>query len=81
MQTINIADNEIHLAHLIKSIESGEDEMIIIARQGKPIAKITPFSDNHMGQRIGSAKGKFEVPEDIDSDNELISQMFYKDNS
>ncbi len=80
MQTINIADNEIHFAHLIESIENGKDEMIIIARQGKPIAKITPFSDNQMGQRIGFAKGEFEVPEDIDSDNDLICQIFYKNN-
>jgi hypothetical protein len=46
-------------------------EIIIRVMQGF----ITPVSDSN-SKRIGVAKGKFDVPDDIDECNDEIAEMF-----
>jgi hypothetical protein len=46
-------------------------EIIIRVMQGF----ITPVSDSE-SKRIGVAKGKFDVPDDIDECNDEIAEMF-----
>jgi hypothetical protein len=46
-------------------------EIIIKVMQGF----ITPVSDSN-SKRIGVAKGKFDVPDDIDECNDEIAEMF-----
>ncbi|MCC8044654.1 MAG: hypothetical protein LIP12_04035 [Clostridiales bacterium] len=42
---------------------------------GIPYAMSAPVKKN--GQRLGIAKGKFKVPDDIDVYNDEIEQLFY----
>jgi antitoxin (DNA-binding transcriptional repressor) of toxin-antitoxin stability system len=46
------------------AVEAGEP--FIIARAGKPVAKVTPYSGTPR-QRIGFLKGKFDVPDEFDT--------------
>ncbi|MCD8014819.1 MAG: hypothetical protein LUG99_16925 [Lachnospiraceae bacterium] len=46
-----------------------------VEANGIPYAMSAPARKN--GQRLGIAKGKFKVPEDIDVYNDEIEQMFY----
>ena len=49
----------------------------MIAHNGKPAAKLVPIgAPAGRGPRIGFAKGKFEVPESIDLDNETVARLF-----
>ncbi len=47
--------------HLSKLIAGGGE--VVIARYGKPVARLIPIRSNLGPRKPGSAKGKFEVPE------------------
>lgn len=66
-----------NLSGLVAAVESGRQTEIIIARNGKPAARLVPIEARPKGQRIGIAKGEFVVPDDIDGANEEIAKLFY----
>ncbi|PPD21726.1 MAG: prevent-host-death protein [Methylomonas sp.] len=76
MQTVNMLQAKSSLSRLVESIEQGEEHEIIIARNGRPVAKLVPMDTVAAGQRIGVAKGKFEVPDTIDTYNEDVARLF-----
>ncbi len=55
---VNIFDAKTELSKLIKKLENNEEESIIIARNGKPVACLVPYTGNEVAKRIGIAKGK-----------------------
>lgn len=77
MPTYNVLEAKTHLSRLIDAVESGREAEVIIARNGKPAAKLVPIAAKPHGVRLGLARGKFQAPDDIDGANELISKMFY----
>lgn len=76
MLTVNMLDAKTNLSKLVEQVESGQEPEVIIARNGKPAAKLVRFGAKAAGQRLGVAKGCFEVPDNIDADNETIARLF-----
>lgn len=76
MQTVNMLQAKSSLSRLVEAIEQGEQREIIIARNGRPAAKLVPISALPSGQRIGVAKGVFEIPDNIDAGNDEIAKIF-----
>ena len=79
MSTVNMHEAKSNLSRLVEAVESGAETEIIIARNGKPAARlvpIVPVAPIKTGQRIGIAKGLFVVPDSIDDDNEEIRKLF-----
>ncbi len=76
MTIVDLFEAESTLSRLVEAVENGTETEIIIARNGKPAARLVPLQAPRQGQRIGVAKGEFIVPDDIDADNELIEAMF-----
>jgi antitoxin (DNA-binding transcriptional repressor) of toxin-antitoxin stability system len=76
MQAVNMLQAKSSLSRLVEAIEEGKEREIIIARNGRPAAKLVPIDAVPPGQRIGVAKGKFEVPDNIDDHNEEVARMF-----
>lgn len=76
MQTVNMLEAKTTLSKLVESVESGETEAVIIARNGKPAAKLVAIDSTHSHQRLGVAKGKFVVPESIDTHNAEVAKLF-----
>ena len=76
MHQVNIFQAKTELSRLISALENGTDDEIIIARNGKPVAKLLKWEEKSAAARIGVAKGRFRVPDDFDSDNGLIEGMF-----
>lgn len=76
MHTVNMLAAKNHLSRLVGQVESGEEPEIVIARNGRPAAMLVRFSGKSAGQRLGVAKGRFEVPDDIDTDNAEIARLF-----
>lgn len=77
MPTVNIFDAKTNLSRLLESIETGNEVEIIIARNGRPVARLVPVGTlPHPSQRIGVARGAFEVPDDIDVTNMKIGSLF-----
>ncbi len=77
MNSINILEAKTNFVNLIESIEHGQEQEIIIARDGFPIAKIVPMKITSVEQRIGIARGKFDIPDDIDVHNKDVANLFY----
>lgn len=76
MQTVNMLQAKSTLSKLVEAIESGSEEEIVIARNGRPAAKLVPMESIEHGQRIGLAKGRFIAPSNIDASNEQIAALF-----
>jgi prevent-host-death family protein len=65
MKMVNIHEAKTHLSRLLKRVAAGEN--VVIARAGKPIARLVPIGPP-MGERVlGSQKGRFIVPEDFNA--------------
>jgi prevent-host-death family protein len=66
--TFNIHYAKTHLSNLLEQVQGGKE--IIIAKAGKPIARLCPIEDagnKTKPRRVpGSLKGKLVVPDDFD---------------
>lgn len=76
MCQMNVLEAKTNLSKILSMLENREEQEVIIARNGRPVAKIVLLPQEKKPRRIGVAEGKFVCPEDIDEDNELIAQMF-----
>lgn len=76
MNPINMLQAKTSLSRLVEAIEQGEEREIVIARNGRPVAKLVPVAAIAHDRRIGVAKGLFEVPEDIDAYNAEVARLF-----
>ena len=73
---VNILEAKTNLSSLVKLIETGKEEQIVIARYGKPLVKMVIYNDAPVSRRIGAAKGKLKSPVDLDRHNEEIADLF-----
>ena len=62
---VNIYDAKTKFSKLIKMAIAGEE--IIIARSGKPVAKLVPLEKPCRDRVPGSAQGKIFISEDFDA--------------
>jgi prevent-host-death family protein len=62
---INIHQAKTHLSRLLEKVALGEE--VIIAKSGRPIAKLVPFEAGNYKRKLGTAKGDFIVPDDFDT--------------
>ena len=76
MQMVSMFQAKTSLSKLVEAVECGKEKEIIISRHGLSVAKLISVSRQPVQQRIGVAKGRFTVPDDIDAPNALISKMF-----
>ena len=76
MQPVNMLQAKSSLSRLVEAIEQGREREIVVARHGRPAAKLAPVDSVSAGNRIGIAKGKFEVPDSIDGHNDEVARMF-----
>ncbi|MCY3817934.1 MAG: type II toxin-antitoxin system prevent-host-death family antitoxin [Gammaproteobacteria bacterium] len=63
MVEVNIHEAKTQLSRLLRQVSAGEE--IVIARAGKPVAKLIPI-DGEPKRVFGLDKGLFEVPDDFD---------------
>lgn len=76
MQTVNMLQAKTSLSRLVEAIEQGREREIVIARNGRPAARLVPIGPAAAGPRIGVARGRFTVPEDIDAHNDEVARLF-----
>lgn len=76
MQSVSMFQAKTNLSKLVEAVESGREKEIVISRHGVSVAKLVAVPRQPAHQRLGVAKGRFVVPEDIDETNELIARMF-----
>jgi prevent-host-death family protein len=76
MQTVNMLEAKSTLSRLVEAIEQGQEREIVIARNGRPAAKLVPIATGLPQKRIGVAKGLFDVPDSIDIPNDEVARLF-----
>jgi prevent-host-death family protein len=66
MRTVNIHEAKTHLSRLVEQAAKGEP--FVIAKAGKPMAKVTPLETPVAGQvrRLGFMAGWIQVLDDFD---------------
>jgi len=57
MTKVNMLEAKTNLSKLVEAVESGKETEIILARNGKPVARIVPIQREP--RRLGLAEGKF----------------------
>jgi prevent-host-death family protein len=66
MTTVNIHAAKTHLSRLVEQAASGDE--IVIAKAGKPVAKLGPLSSaRRTKRRLGLLTGRLNVPDDFDA--------------
>jgi prevent-host-death family protein len=64
MQTVNIHEAKTQFSRLVDAAASGEE--IVIAKAGKPAARLVPMERVKATRRFGGLKGKVRIAEDFD---------------
>ena len=72
---VNILEAKTGFSKLIRMLESGREQSITVARNGKPVVKIILVDQPAVSKRIGIAKGRFKAPDDFDACNEEAAAM------
>ena len=75
MMQVNILEAKTDFSRLIRLLETKKEDFITVARNGKPVARITLINETPVSRRIGVAKGKFNVKGDFDAENGEIADM------
>ena len=76
MEMINYYEARDSFSHLITRIENEDETAFAITINGKPVAMLIPYKDKTTKTRIGTAKGMFTLPDDLDKYNEKIEELF-----
>ena len=74
---VNIYEAKSKFSKLINQVLAGEE--VIVAKSGKPVAKLVPIDKPAHDRKSGSAKGKIIIADDFDTPlpNEILKE-FYK---
>jgi len=62
---INIHQAKTHLSRLIEDVASGNE--VLIAKGGRPMARLVPLGRDDSPRRPGLLKGKLRISEEFDS--------------
>jgi len=65
MKAVNVHDAKTGFSRLLARAERGEE--IVIARAGKPVARLIPFDPVAGAPTLGADKGAFVVPDDFNA--------------
>ena len=76
MLTTSLFEAKTHLSRIVERLVQGEADQVIVSRRGKPVVRMTAQRALDTSKRIGIARGRFRVPDDIDGANPAIAAMF-----
>lgn len=75
MLQVNILEAKTDFSKLIRLLESKREDSITVARNGKPVVRMTLINEIPVSKRIGVAKGKFNISGDFDADEREIADL------
>jgi len=72
---VNLYDAKTNLSELVDRAAAGEE--IIIAKSGKPMARLGPLPGPRRKRTLGVLAGRLRVPEDFDADlpDEVVDEF------
>jgi len=63
MKKVNIYEAKTRLSQLVAEAASGQD--VVIARAGRPVARLTRLAGTTRKRRLGLLDGRFRIPDDF----------------
>jgi len=79
MPVVNMLEAKTHLSRLVEEVETGAASEIVIARNGKPAARLVPIgAPAPAGKRLGLLEGRYPSASqaEFDAANETIAHLF-----
>ena len=71
---VNIHEAKTHLSRLVERVEAGEE--VVIARAGRPVARLVPFAVRTRARVPGLWRGRVELAPDFDRPDEDLLNTF-----
>lgn len=75
MLTTNIYNAKTNLSKLIEEVEKGKE--VVIARAGKPVARLVSYKNKLRPRKPGLLKGKISIPDNFNDEDKEINKLFY----
>jgi prevent-host-death family protein len=63
MKIVNIYEAKTRLSQLVEEAAAGKD--VVIARAGRPVARLTRLSRAGAKRKLGMLDGRFRIPDDF----------------
>jgi prevent-host-death family protein len=63
-KTVNIYDAKARLSQLVDEAANGQE--VVIARNGRPVARLVPFQRPSLARKAGRLRGKIRIGRDFD---------------
>jgi prevent-host-death family protein len=78
MRQVNMHEAKTHLSRLVEEVEAGEE--IVIARNGKPAARLVKVEEERPRKRrgYGAGRGKVWYAPDWDAPDPELERLFYE---
>jgi len=73
-RVINVSEAKTHLSQLLAAVAAGEE--IVIARAGKPLAKLVPYQEAVEPRTPGYWRGRVRIAPDFDDLPEALAAAF-----
>ena len=73
-RTVNIHEAKTHLSRLVEQVEAGEE--VVIARAGRPVARLVALHARTKPRVPGLWKGKVHMAPDFDTPDDDLTAAF-----
>jgi prevent-host-death family protein len=73
---VNVHEAKTHLSSLLGRVAAGEE--VIIAKAGRPIARLVPIERRGRGRKPGHYAGRGYISEDFDAPLRDVEDDFYE---
>lgn len=74
MRIVNVYEAKTHLSRLLEHVAAGEE--IVIAKAGKPLAKLIPYQQEASPREPGYWRGQVHIAADFDELPEPMAAAF-----
>ena len=74
MKTVNTHEAKTHLSRILSEVEEGEE--YVVARAGKPIARLVPYRPAGASRGAGAWRGKVVIHAGFDEEDDRITALF-----
>ena len=74
MASVNIHEAKTHLSRLVEQVEAGHE--IVIARAGRPVARLVPYRARSEPRQPGAWKGRVQLAPDFDATDTMLLDDF-----
>ena len=72
---VNVHEAKTHLSRLLERVSAGEE--IVIAKAGRPVAKLVAYTESEEPRKMGGWKGRVWIADDFDELPPDLLAAFY----